>query len=130
MQAEAAPSGIRYGFQSPEAAAFPSIIVLENTTVCNLRCIHCPQGQGYPEREDYHAVYMTWADYTKAIDEISRHKITLLRYSPAGEALIHPQILDQVLYAKEKGVAPVDLTTNGLTLDNPAFVGVYRLRIP
>jgi MoaA/NifB/PqqE/SkfB family radical SAM enzyme len=127
VQAEAAPSGIRYGFQSPEAEAFPSIIVLENTTVCNLRCIHCPQGQGYPEREDYHAVYMTWADYTKAIDEISRHKITLLRYSPAGEALIHPQILDQVLYAKEKGVAPVDLTTNGLTLDNPAFVGGKRV---
>jgi len=59
VQTEGTPSGIRYGFQSPEAAAFPSIIVLENTTVCNLRCIHCPQGQGYPEREDYHGIPTT-----------------------------------------------------------------------
>lgn len=111
----------QYGYQSAEAIDFPPIIILENTTVCNLRCIHCPQGQGYPEREDYRAVYMPWDVYTKAIDEISKHKITLLRYSPAGEALIHPQFIDQVRYAKEKGISPVNLTTNGLTLDNPAI---------
>ncbi len=110
----------RYGFQSAGAQAFPPLIVLENTTVCNLRCIHCPQGQGYPEHPDYKAQYMDWDVYTKAIDEIARHEITLLRFSPSGEALIHPQILDQVAYAKAKGVRPVNLTTNGLTLDNPA----------
>src|SRR5262245_17002019 len=113
---------MQYGFQSADAELFPQIIVLENTTVCNLRCIHCPQGQGYPERPDYHAVYMDWDVYTKAIDEIAEHRITLLRYSPAGEALIHPQFLDQVVYAKRKGVTPVNLTTNGLTLDNPAVL--------
>ena len=75
---------VKYGFQSEAHEDFPSIIILENTTVCNLRCIHCPQGQGYPEREDYHAVYMDWDVYKKAIDEIAQHKITLLRYSPAG----------------------------------------------
>lgn len=116
-----APEVKRYGFAGPEGESFPQIIILENTTVCNLRCIHCPQGQGYPEREDYHATYMDWDIYTKAIDEIAKHKIVLLRYSPAGEALIHPQFLDQVRYAKEKGVTPVNLTTNGLTLDNPAI---------
>lgn len=118
---------ITYGFQSQGAEDFPSIIVLENTTVCNLRCIHCPQGQGYPEREDYHAVYMEWDVYKKAIDEIAENKITLLRYSPAGEALIHPRFLDQVVYAKAKGISPVDLTTNGLTLDNPAFLDGRRV---
>jgi MoaA/NifB/PqqE/SkfB family radical SAM enzyme len=119
----------QYGFQSPAAADFPSIIVLENTTVCNLRCVHCPQGQGYPERPDYHAVYMDWDTYTRAIDEIAMYPITLLRYSPAGEALIHPQIIDQVAYAKQKGVTPVDLTTNGLTLDNPAIENGRRLDV-
>src|SRR5215831_11251441 len=116
-----APAGGAYGFQSAEAQDFPQIIVLENTTVCNLRCIHCPQGQGYPERDDYHAVYMPWATYTAAIDEIAQHRIILLRYSPAGEALIHPQFIDQVRYALEKGARPIDLTTNGLLLDNPAI---------
>lgn len=110
----------KYGFDSAEAQAFPSMIILENTTVCNLRCIHCPQGQGWADREDYHAVYLDWDLYKKAIDEIARHKITLLRFAPEGEALVHPQFLDQIAYAKGKGIAPLNLTTNGLTLDNPA----------
>jgi MoaA/NifB/PqqE/SkfB family radical SAM enzyme len=118
---------IKYGFQSEQARTFPQIIVLENTTVCNLRCIHCPQGQGYPEREDYHPVFLEWDLYKKAIDEISQYPINHLRFSPAGEALIHPQFLDQVAYAKAKGIAPLNLTTNGLTLDNPAIENGKKL---
>lgn len=116
-----APSRPQYGFQSVEAEQFPPIIVLENTTVCNLRCVHCPHGQGYTDMPEYKAVHMDWDVYKKTIDEIASHKITVLRMSPAGEALIHAQFLDQVRYAKEKGVRPINLTTNGLTLDNPAF---------
>jgi MoaA/NifB/PqqE/SkfB family radical SAM enzyme len=122
------PQHVSYGFQSREAEEFPSMVILENTTVCNLRCIHCPQGQGYPDHPDYHAVYMQWDVYKKAIDEIAENKITLLRYSPSGEALIHPQFLDQVAYAKAKGITPVNLTTNGLTLDNPAIEDGKRNR--
>ena len=111
----------KYGFQSPEAEEFPSMIILETTTVCNLRCIHCFQGQGFPEHPDYRAIYMEWDIFKKAMDEIAENKITLLRFAPAGEALIHPQFLDQVAYVKAKGISPVNLTTNGLTLDNQAI---------
>jgi MoaA/NifB/PqqE/SkfB family radical SAM enzyme len=112
---------LKFGFQDRSAEEFPQTIVLETTNVCNLRCIHCPQGQGFPDRPDYVASYMDWEVYTKAIDEIAQHKIGLLRFSPAGEALVHPRFLDQMAYAKRKGVAPIDLTTNGLTLDTPAI---------
>jgi len=125
---EPARTEIHYGFQSPEAETFPPIIVLENTNVCNLRCIHCPQAHGYPERPEFHAHYMDWEIYKKAIDEIAEHKINHLRFSPAGEALIHPQILDQVAYAKAKGISPLNLTTNGLTLDNPAVEGGKKIQ--
>jgi pyruvate-formate lyase-activating enzyme len=116
-----------YDFATPAAKEFPSIITLENTNVCNLRCVHCPQGQGFPDRPDFHATYMSWDVYTKAIDEIAQYPITLLRYSPDGEALIHPQFLDQTAYAKAKGVKPVGLTTNGVLLDNPAIEKGKRL---
>jgi MoaA/NifB/PqqE/SkfB family radical SAM enzyme len=115
------PETPKYDFANAEAREFPPMVILENTTVCNLRCIHCPQGQGYPDHPDYHALYMPWDIYTKAIDELAQNKITLLRYSPSGEALIHPQFLDQLAYAKQKGISPVNLTTNALTLDNPAI---------
>lgn len=116
-----------YGFENASAAAFPPIIVLENTTVCNLRCIHCPHGQGYSDSPEYRAVYMEWGIYTSIIDEIAENSITVLRMASAGESIIHPQFVDQVAYAKSKGVGPVNLTTNGLTLDNPAIENGKRL---
>lgn len=111
----------QFGFPDRDHQVFPQTIVLETTNVCNLRCIHCPQGQGYPDRPEFKAGYMHWDVFTKVIDEISKHKISLLRISPAGEALIHPEFLDQIAYMKAKNVGPVDLTTNGLTLDNQAI---------
>src|SRR5437764_15329507 len=112
---------IKYGFQSAAAKEFPPIVIVANTTVCNLRCVHCPQGQGYPEREDYKATYMTWDVFKKAIDEVAENKITMLRFASDGESIIHPQFLDQVAYVKAKGISPLDLTTNAVLLDNPAF---------
>lgn len=117
----------KYGFADAAAKAFPSTIILENTTVCNLRCIHCPHGQGWSEREDYHAQYLDFGLYKKAIDEIARHEISLLRFAPEGEALVHPEFLDQVAYAKQKGITPLNLTTNGVLLDNPAIENGKRL---
>jgi uncharacterized radical SAM superfamily Fe-S cluster-containing enzyme len=116
-----------YGFADEKARAFPQTIVVETTNVCNLRCIHCPQGQGFPDAPEYRAHYMPWDLYRKMIDEIAQYQITLLRISPAGEALVHPQFLDQIAYAKSKGVGPIDLTTNGLTLDNQAIENGERL---
>src|SRR5262245_64090309 len=43
------PETPKYDFANAEAREFPPMVILENTTVCNLRCIHCPQGQGYPD---------------------------------------------------------------------------------
>lgn len=117
-----------YGFADEAARAFPQTIVVETTNVCNLRCIHCPQGQGLPESPGYRPQYIPWDVYKAMIDEVSQYKITLLRISPAGEALVHPQFLDQIAYAKQKGVGPIDLTTNALTLDNPAIE--FGERIP
>jgi MoaA/NifB/PqqE/SkfB family radical SAM enzyme len=125
MSVQAAP--VKFGFPDRAHEAFPQTIVLETTNVCNLRCIHCPQGQGYPDRADYKPEYIEWGVFTKAIDEIAQHRISLLRISPAGEALVHPQFLDQIAYMKSKGVGPVDLTTNGLTLDNQAIENGQRI---
>jgi MoaA/NifB/PqqE/SkfB family radical SAM enzyme len=121
------PIAIKFGFPDKDHELFPQTIVLETTNVCNLRCIHCPQGQGLPERPDYHPGYIEWDVFKKAIDEIAEHKIGLLRISPAGEALVHPQFLDQIAYIKAKRVGPVDLTTNGLTLDNQAIENGGRI---
>ncbi len=120
MEAIAPSAPPRHGFQSPSAQEFPPIIVLETTTVCNLKCVHCYHGQGYTEHPDYHAVFMEWDIFKKAMDEVAANKITVMRISPAGEALLHPQFLDQLAYIKELGIKPTDLTTNGLTLDLPA----------
>jgi MoaA/NifB/PqqE/SkfB family radical SAM enzyme len=116
-----------YGFESAAAVEFPQTVIVENTNVCNLRCIHCPQGQGWPDSPGWHAHYLEWDLYAKLIDEIAENKVFLVRFAPEGEALVHPRFLDQIAYAKARGVGTLDLTTNGLNLDNQAIEDGVRL---
>jgi len=113
---------MKYDFENSSSKKFPMLIVLENTNVCNLRCIHCPIGQGWTETPHYKPSYMSWNIYKKIIDEISQHTITQLIFSPEGENLVHPEFIDQLIYAKEMGINKTTIITNALTLDNLALI--------
>lgn len=118
-----------FGFNSQTSKLFPELIVLENTNVCNLRCIHCPIGNGWTDKSSYKASYMKWNIYKKIIDEISNYKIEQLIFSPAGENFIHPEFIDQLDYAKQKKINKITIITNGLTLDNRAIINKKKSNI-
>lgn len=109
-------------FPNNQSKEFPMLIVLENTNVCNLRCIHCPIGQGWTETEHYKPTYLKWEIFKKIIDEISENHITQLIFSPEGENFVHPQFIDQLNYCKEKGIENITVITNGFNLDNKAII--------
>lgn len=119
---------MKYGFQSPEAEKYPPIIILDVTNVCNLECIHCPHRK-IKKRLDYKPTFLKWNLYTKIIDEVSKNKILLFRYASDGESLLHPRFLDMVAYAKEHGIKPLNLTTNGLLLDEKTAKALLKLGI-
>ena len=100
---------MKYDFKSNSEKKFPMLIVLENTNVCNLRCIHCPIGNGWTETPHYKPTYMKWNTYKKVIDEISEYEIQQLIFSPEGENLVHPQFIDQLNYAKRKKIERITI---------------------
>jgi len=109
-----------YGFESPECAEFPTYIMFDIINICNAKCIHCPQSLtnlngGKPDFLSERG-HLSMETYKQVIDECSEHKIQFVRITADGEPLVHKQLVDMVKYAKEKGVGPVGLTTNGSLL--------------
>lgn len=107
---------MEFGFQDNSAQGFPQMIILDISNVCNLACVHCPQA-ALKKRSDYKPTFLSLELYKKLIDEIACHSIELLRFTGDGEPLLHKDILRMIGYAKERGVRGVNLTTNGMLLE-------------
>lgn len=105
----------KHDFPYRAAEKFPPMIILSITNVCNLECLHCIQ-KSFKKNPKYKQRFMKWEIYKRTIDEIAENKIILLRHSSDGESLLHPDFLKMIIYAKKKGIKPVNLTTNGLLL--------------
>ncbi|WP_224999922.1 SPASM domain-containing protein [Cesiribacter sp. SM1] len=81
-------------------SGMPLSISFEPTTHCNLRCPECPSGLrsfSRPTGMLQHEVYQ------KVIDELQDTLLYLLLYFQ-GEPYLHPQFLDLVQYAHQRGI--------------------------
>ena len=84
----------------PSHAGFPISLSFEPTTSCNLRCPECPSGL----RSFTRPTGMLPLDlYKRTIDELKDTLMYLLLYFQ-GEPYLHPQFLDLVHYASERGI--------------------------
>jgi MoaA/NifB/PqqE/SkfB family radical SAM enzyme len=107
----------RFDFVKPEHAEFPPIIIIAVTNVCDMACIHCAHPV-MKKASGYRAVYMDPAIHTRIVEEVKRFRdrLWVFRYAADGESLLHPRFLDFVEEAKAAGIAPVNLTTNAMSL--------------
>ena len=103
-----------YGFEARATAGFPTYLMFDLTNKCNAACIHCPQSVGFPGSDQ--AAYIDPAVFRDAIDQCVGRPMQFIRITADGEPLLHPQFWQMVEYARDKGVGPVGLTTNGSAL--------------
>lgn len=90
-----------YGIRS-EAVDFPMMIVLSFSYVCNALCPNCPYTNSHIRSDYKDAKYMSESIFKKIADEVGQFG-AWLRISGGGEPLMHPQFLELMTYAKEKG---------------------------
>lgn len=95
--------------------SFPSQIIIETTTFCNMKCIHC--GHKTMKRNKGN---MDVRLYKKIIDEIALEapetEVWLTLY---GEALLLKyKLFYMIQYAKKNGLKYLILNTNGMLLDD------------
>lgn len=91
---------------------FPTLFYIESTNDCNLSCIMCPRNKS--ERE---VGYMPMELFSEIIEQLPHQRITCLTLHRLGEPLLHPQIVQMVRYAKNKGISYVRFATNATLLN-------------
>jgi radical SAM protein with 4Fe4S-binding SPASM domain len=103
-----------------EAGAFPSVVLLDSISYCNLLCSMCFHKDMTRKRG-----LMPWDRFVKIIDEVAEKRpdarVWMVFF---GEALIikkrKPTIFDMIKYAKSKGLSDVVLNSNANLLDDQA----------
>lgn len=94
-----------------EDLSFPQRLTLELTNRCNLGCCFCPRHQADMDLGD-----MDMALFRRLIDEAAKHRPVSLVVFFRGESLLHPQLGAMIRQAKNLGLGPVQLASNGLLL--------------
>lgn len=87
----------------------PINITIEPTNVCNAKCPVCETGAGILGRDN---TYLSFEDFKIIIDKLAPHINTLMYYF-MGEPFLNREWVEQVQYAKKKGVSFISTCTNG-----------------
>ena len=95
---------------------FPKMIIFDVLNVCNLNCLHCPHKE-LIKSDNFKPAYLDFKLFKKIVDEISNYEVDLVRFTGDGEPLLHKDIVQMLKYAKFKIKGKINLTTNGLLLN-------------
>jgi radical SAM protein with 4Fe4S-binding SPASM domain len=102
-----------YNTGQTKLRSLPDVFAIESTNFCNLKCIMCPRGEpdlmerplGHMSDDVFKRVVAGWEFFT---EPCWLHLF--------GEPLMHPQIFDQIEYAKANGVPNVGISSNATLL--------------
>ena len=93
-----------YAYKSAPYAGYPFKIQFENTNVCNIRCIMCPQATGFKRKQGF----LKFDKFKKVFDEVQPAYLNL---TGIGEPFLNADIYDIVSHASKQS-AYVKLDTN------------------
>jgi len=93
---------------------YPIYVLIEPTSICNLRCKMCFQvDRDFVTRE--YMGKMNFELYKEIIDEISANGTKAITFASRGEPLLHPKIADMLKYASGKFI-DIKINTNATKL--------------
>ena len=88
---------------------FPLNLDIEVSSKCQLKCDHCFRQYMDIKENDFMPLDM----YKKIVAECGKYNLFTLKFSMRGEPLLHPDIVEMVQFAKDRGVKEVWINTNG-----------------
>ncbi len=106
---------VPYGFESAATAEFPTYLMFDLTNKCNATCIHCPHSVGFPGSDQ--PAYLSLDLFKRAVDQCVGRPMVFIRITADGEPLLHADFWDMLEYARDRGVGPLGVTTNGSALN-------------
>lgn len=103
---------------------FPNRITVELTNRCNVSCTFCPRQTTNMEIGD-----MDFELYKRIIDEAAKHLPVKLVVFFRGESLLYDKLEEAILYAKNKGLGPIQLSSNALILNEEVADMLIRSKV-
>jgi len=97
---------------------FPIVLVIEPTSICNLRCEMCWWSDITFTSERSHMGWMNFDLYKSVIDEAATAGLCSLVFAGRGEPTLHPEFPKMVRYATQKGILDVKINTNATKLSD------------
>lgn len=99
-----------------EVRDFPLHLDIETTTHCNLKCPMCPRTVALEKDQFGSLEKMSLDDFRAVVDQGADEGLYSIKLSYLGEPLMHPDVIGQVQYAKQKGLVDVMFNTNATLL--------------
>ncbi|MCB1048768.1 MAG: radical SAM protein, partial [Calditrichaeota bacterium] len=109
--------GLSLVLRRPIVWGLPTVLMIEPTNLCNLKCPLCPTGAGTLRR---HGSFMDFELYSKVIDEVWSRTFMILLWNQ-GESFMNKDFLRMVRYAADRGLWTYG-STNGHYLEDPEAV--------
>ena len=111
----------------------PFTVLIEPSSLCNFRCVHCFQSlpeENYFSRQRSH---MSMAMYVKIMDQLKAWpgpKFKVLKLSLYGEPLLSPDFAEMLRLAREADIAErIETTTNASLLTEKVAVEMVEHRL-
>jgi radical SAM protein with 4Fe4S-binding SPASM domain len=99
------------------AAAYPFMLQVEPTTICNLSCPLCPAGRDELNRPRRH---LTLMEFKSIIDDMEDYLLFIVLWG-WGEPFTNPELPSMIRYASERNIQVVT-STNAHFLENGDYV--------
>ena len=95
---------------------FPPYVLIEPTSICNLRCIMCFQVDKSFTKKEFMGM-MPWNIFKKTVDEVSSNNCKAVTLASRGEPTLHPKLPEMIEYISQKGILDLKINTNATKLN-------------
>jgi len=102
------------------AGKLPDHVDIEVSSLCNMQCPMC-YTMTDEFRQNVKQQFMDINLFKKIIDQCAENHVYSIRLSLRGESFIHPNIVEMIRYAKNRGIKEVSSLTNNLALNPEKF---------
>lgn len=94
---------------------FPTYLLIEPASMCNLRCPVCFQTDKKFARPEFMGL-MDWELYTRLIDEASKEGCEAITFASRGEPTLNQKFGKMLRYASDTGILDIKINTNATIL--------------
>ena len=95
---------------------FPVHILIESTSICNLKCTMCFQiDKSFSKNKSFMGI-MPWGLFTSIVDQAAEHNCRAITLGSRGEPTLHKRFGNMLHYIHQKGPFDIKINTNATRL--------------